>query len=99
MELNRIGILNQLNAGIVLTGGTSNMPGIVDLAEQVFETHARLAVPKGFGGIIGAISKPEYSTMAGLVRYGWEKSRDGSTDRFPKAGFMNKIKGIFKSNV
>jgi cell division protein FtsA len=56
-----------LGGGVVLTGGTSLMPGVVDLAEQVFEMPVRLGVPQGLGGLSANVADPRYATGVGLV--------------------------------
>src|ERR1043165_1900263 len=56
-----------LGGGVVLTGGTSLMPGVVELAEQVFEMPVRLGVPTGVGGLAANVADPRFSTGVGLV--------------------------------
>ena len=56
-----------LGGGVVLTGGTSLMPGVVELAEQVFEMPVRLGVPQGLGGLSANVADPRYATGVGLV--------------------------------
>jgi cell division protein FtsA len=56
-----------LGGGVVLTGGTSLMPGVVELAEQVFEMPVRLGVPSGLGGLSANVADPRYATGVGLV--------------------------------
>jgi cell division protein FtsA len=61
-----------LGGGVVLTGGTSLMPGVVELAEQVFEMPVRLGVPQGLGGLSASVADPRYSTGVGLVLHAAE---------------------------
>ena len=56
-----------LGGGVVLTGGTSLMPGVVELAEQIFEMPVRLGVPGGMGGLGANVADPRYATGVGLV--------------------------------
>ena len=56
-----------LGGGVVLTGGTSLMPGVVDLAEQVFEMPVRIGAPAGLGGLAASVADPRFSTGVGLV--------------------------------
>ena len=56
-----------LGGGVVLTGGTSLLPGVTELAEQVFEMPARLGVPRGLGGLAANVADPRFSTGVGLV--------------------------------
>ena len=95
-ELQRVGVVQKLNAGVVLTGGSAKMRGAVDLAEQVFEVPVRLAVPTGFGGIVDAIAHPEFSAVAGLVQFGHDNSISPADNSFPRPGFMQRLKRGFK---
>ena len=90
-ELRRKGALHRLNAGIVLTGGTAQLRGAVDLAEQVFEMPVRVAVPTGFGGIVDAIAKPEFSAVAGLVQFGYDNNKAPAEDSFPQNGPLSRL--------
>jgi cell division protein FtsA len=56
-----------LGGGVVLTGGTSLLPGIAELAEQVFEMPVRLGLPRGLGGLSANVAEPRFSTGVGLV--------------------------------
>lgn len=57
-------------SGVVLTGGTSLIPGIDSLAETFFGTPVRIGAPQGIKGIASVVSSPIYSTGVGLVKYG-----------------------------
>ena len=87
-ELERIGVRNRLNAGIVLTGGSTKLRGMIDLAEQMFELPTRMAVPTGFKGIVDAMGKPQFSTAAGLTRFGYE-NRNAVEEG---GGFFDRLK-------
>src|SRR5699024_7910671 len=45
-ELRRSGFEDLIAAGIVLTGGSAKMEGVIDLAEEVFHVPVRLGMPK-----------------------------------------------------
>ena len=72
-----------LGGGVVLTGGTSLMPGVVELAEQVFEMPVRLGIPHGLGGLSANVADPRFATGVGLVLYAVrsENSENGSRER------------------
>lgn len=74
-EIYRSGYTNQLAAGIVLTGGTTLMDGVAELAEAIFELPTRCAVPGGVGGLRDVVRSPQFSTGVGLVRYGAREAR------------------------
>ena len=56
-----------IGGGVVLTGGTSLLPGVVELAEQVFELPVRLGRPRGIGGLTTELTDPRNATGIGLV--------------------------------
>lgn len=61
---------DRIYGGVVLTGGTSLMSGISELAERLFEMPAKVGVPKNLKGMSGIVSSPIYSTGIGLVIHG-----------------------------
>ncbi len=71
-EIAGSGHMESLAAGVVLTGGCTNMEGIPELAESVLELPARRGTPRDIGGLIDVVSSPEYATGVGLVRYGFD---------------------------
>ncbi len=66
-EVKKNHFAEMLGGGIVLTGGTSLMPGVGELAEQVFEMPVRLGAPSGMSGLVANVADPRYSTGVGLV--------------------------------
>jgi cell division protein FtsA len=68
-----------LGGGVVLTGGTSLMPGVVELAEQVFEMPVRLGVPQGLGGLSANVADPRFATGVGLVLHAARADHDGGS--------------------
>jgi len=66
-ELRRSGFEDLVAAGIVLTGGTAKMEGVVELAEEIFHMPVRLARPHGVSGLSDVINNPVYSTSVGLL--------------------------------
>ncbi len=56
-----------ISSGVVLTGGSSMLAGIVELAEDVFFRQVRVANPKYSGNLADVISNPRYSTAVGLI--------------------------------
>ena len=69
-ELRRSGFEDLIPAGIVLTGGTSKMEGVVELAEEIFHMPVRVGVPQSVMGLTDIVRNPIYSTGVGLLQYG-----------------------------
>ena len=64
------GLLEQLSAGAVLTGGAVLMEGMTEFAEEILGMPVRLGVPVGVRGITQLVAGPQYATGVGLVQYG-----------------------------
>jgi cell division protein FtsA len=79
-ELQKNHYLDTLGAGIILTGGCSQLHGAAELAEQVFGMPVKVAAPKGFGGLVEAASSPAHATGVGLVQYGMLRRAAGKDD-------------------
>lgn len=69
-ELQRSGWYGLLSAGIVLTGGSSKMLGVLELAAHIFQTHVRIGVPRYVHGMEDVTNNPSYATSLGLLLYG-----------------------------
>ena len=103
-ELRRSGFEDVIGSGIVLTGGSAKMEGMIDLAEEVFHMPVRLGIPQGVGGLSGVVHNPIYATGVGLVLFG-AKARGGSHyGLVPQSasvgikGVLDKMKGWFQGN-
>lgn len=68
-KVQKKGYLKRLFGGVVLTGGGALMPGVVELAQEVFHTAARIGMPGNYGGVSDVYRSPEYSTGVGLVLF------------------------------
>ena len=78
-ELQDHGLLDKLGAGVVLTGGTVAIPGILELAQQIFASPVRLGVPsEGLSGLADSVGRPRFAIATGLALWG--------ADRFAETG-------------
>ncbi len=68
-EIKRSGYDGLLPAGMVLTGGTSALPGIARIASEVLGMPVRTAQPENLSGLIDKLNSPAYSTSVGLLRW------------------------------
>lgn len=66
-EIKRSGYDGLLPAGLVLTGGSSSLPGIRDLASRVLGLPVRVAKPENLVGLVDQLHSPAYSTSVGLL--------------------------------
>ncbi|HWR02650.1 MAG TPA: cell division FtsA domain-containing protein, partial [Humidesulfovibrio sp.] len=99
-ELIKSGYKNQIAAGVVLTGGTSLIHGMQDLAEQVFDLPVRIGYPEYVGGLYDMVNNPKYATAVGLLLYGAEKRQTapagGGDFRIREDNVFNRILGRMK---
>ncbi len=87
-ELHRTGFLGSIPCGVVLTGGSSALESLPELAEEVFELPVRRGTPRGVGGLVDRVQGPEFATGVGLALWGSKRRAkprfrvyDGSTFR------------------
>ena len=82
-ELDRDGLLEHLGAGIVLTGGTAGMPGLVELAQRGFASPVRLGIPgEGLAGLADSVGRPRLACSVGLALHGmdrWVETGEGAS--------------------
>ena len=101
-ELRRSGYEDLIAAGIVLTGGTSKMEGVIELAEEIFHMPVRLGAPQNIRGLSDIVNNPIYSTGVGLLIYAMKQqqgsSRSSTTTKESQGSIFSKIKKIFQSN-
>ena len=68
-ELERSGLKPRLGSGVVITGGSSLLPGLVEMADQIFELPTRIGYPKKLPGLAEEVYHPRLATAVGLVLY------------------------------
>ncbi len=100
-ELRRSGYEDLIAAGIVLTGGTAKMEGVVELAEEIFHTPVRIGTPQTIDGLTDIVRNPIYATGVGLLQYGL-KQQGGSDSKGSKTqqggGFLKRAREWFQNN-
>ncbi|OQX37971.1 MAG: cell division protein FtsA [Oceanospirillales bacterium LUC14_002_19_P2] len=100
-ELRRSGFEELIAAGIVLTGGTSKMEGVVELAEEIFHMPVRLGVPQSVRGMSDVVRNPIYATGVGLLHYGLKMQGEGDMafgSKKQEEPILAKIKRWFQGN-
>lgn len=95
-ELRKSGFEDIIAAGVVLTGGSSKMDGVVDLAEEIFHMPVRLGSPQYVRGLSDVVSNPIHATGVGLLLFG-EQHQSSGTQYFSTEGGMKGIWGRMKS--
>ena len=82
-KLRTEGTKHHLAAGIVLTGGGSQIDGLVDCAERVFQTQVRIGQPLDVTGLTDYVKEPYQATAVGLLHYGKESQFHDDDDYVP----------------
>lgn len=86
------GFENKINAGIVITGGSAYLSGLLEIADDIFAAPVRIGRPYGVGGLIDKVSAPEFSTSVGLLKHGLMDMKDRGVIRNQPTGILQKIK-------
>ncbi|QTR50203.1 cell division protein FtsA [Candidatus Thiothrix anitrata] len=102
-ELRRSGYEERIGAGIVLTGGSSKMRGVRELAEEVFHMPVRIGMPRNLSGLHGEVENPIHSTGVGLLLYGMAQQAYGikrtyATNTASSEGWVDRLKNWFNGN-
>ncbi len=98
-ELHKSGYYDQI-AGVVLTGGSSKMPGVPELAEEVFNVPVRIGAPQNVQGMTEISRNPVYATAVGLLLFGRESAPQyrGEFDGGGLGQAWERIKSWFQGN-
>lgn len=100
-ELRRSGMEEMIASGIVITGGSAMMRGMVELGEEIFHMPVRLGLPRYVGGLSEVVSNPRYATGVGLVLMGkqqLERQIHGQMDSGSFARILERMKSWFQGN-
>ena len=90
-EVERNGFSELLTSGVVITGGSTLLPGMTELAEEIMGVPVRRGVPRGIGGLVDVVKSPVYATGVGLVVYG-ARHQDRSMFRIRDENVFKKVK-------
>jgi len=90
-ELVRSGFENVINSGVVVTGGSAELPGIPEIAEQIFNAPSRRGYPQGISGLVEVVNKPMYATAVGLVLYGAKRTKETKKFRIRDNNIFTRV--------
>ena len=94
--------IEKLRAGVVLTGGTSQLNGAKELAEEILETDIRVGFPKDINGTFENINSPIHSTGAGLLLFALDKYKNNPDDLVKQKALESpwvRVKSWLNSNL
>ncbi|HXN83317.1 MAG TPA: cell division protein FtsA [Myxococcales bacterium] len=91
-EIQKAGQEDLLASGVVLTGGSTLLQGMPELAEEVLGLPVRRGLPRGVGGLVDVVNSPQYATAVGLLHYG---ARAGKNDKVFLGNGENSVRERF----
>ena len=100
-EIRRSGFEDLVAAGVVLTGGSAKMEGLVELAEEIFQMPVRLGAPNSVTGLVDVVRNPIYATGVGLLMFGSQASRELPVDMREPVGVKvawERMRSWFQGN-
>lgn len=90
-ELVRSGHEEDIGSGVAVTGGSAELAGVTEMAEQVFNAPSRIGYPRGINGLVEVVNKPMYATAVGLVIYGSKASKKDRKFRIRDGNIFNRV--------
>jgi cell division protein FtsA len=100
-ELRRSGFEELIRSGIVLTGGTVKLPGMVELGEEIFHMPVRVGTPNYAGTLADVVRDPRYATAVGLLFEGreqWLREQQSRVQGKGLGGVMGRMREWIKTN-
>jgi cell division protein FtsA len=100
-ELRRSGMEEMIASGIVITGGSAMMRGMIELGEEIFHMPVRMGMPRYVGGLSEVVSNPRYATGVGLILMGkqqLERHLTGQMESTSIGRIFDKMKSWFQGN-
>jgi len=95
-EMERTGLKELLAGGVVITGGSALLPGIAEIADQVFQLPTRIGFPQRISGLVDVVNGPMFATAVGLVLFGME-SQPRKKFRIRDGNIFNRVTLRMKS--
>jgi cell division protein FtsA len=100
-ELRRSGYEDLVAGGVVLTGGSAKMEGLIDLAEEVFHMPVRLGIPQYVTGLVDVVRNPIHATGVGLLLFGHRNRAVRASESVGSGGLKSvwsRMKSWFQGN-
>jgi cell division protein FtsA len=91
LEVRRVGFEDATVAGMVVTGGSSILPGVPELAEEILKVPVRRGIPTGVTGLVDVVASPIYATGVGLVQYGAQHRHQRKFRRVTEGALFSRV--------
>ncbi|HEY5649020.1 MAG TPA: cell division protein FtsA, partial [Nitrospiria bacterium] len=98
-EIRRTGYEERVASGVVITGGSSIMAGMTEVAERILDLPVRRGHPKDLGGLSDIINNPMYATGAGLIIYALKTQGDRDVRRYRERRLFHRVAGRMRDWV
>jgi len=98
-EIKRTGYEERVASGVVITGGSSTLRGMVEVAERVLDLPVRLGSPINLGGLADIVNNPMYATGVGLILYALKTQGERDVRRFRDRRLFHKVAGRMREWV
>lgn len=93
------GFEEALRGGVVLTGGGAQLDGLLEMAEEIFDSSVRYGLPGGLGGLVDVVKSPAWCTASGLLVYALaaenNHKRKAKRATFSVRGVVGNLRGMF----
>jgi cell division protein FtsA len=95
-EIQKCGLEEAIASGVVITGGSTLLSGMTEMAEEVLGVPVRRGMPRGIGGLVDVVRSPMYATAVGLVIYGARQGAGSPYFRIREENVYRKVKTRMK---
>lgn len=95
-DIRMSGLMPMLGSGIVLTGGASQLEGLVEMGEFIFDIPVRRGVPRDIGGLTDVVKTGEFSAAVGLLLYALGQRKDLLQTHQQEVNIGDSLDGITK---
>jgi len=95
-EIQKCGLEEAIASGVVITGGSTLLSGMSEMAEEVLGVPVRRGLPKGIGGLVDVVKSPVFATAVGLVIYGAQQRSGSPYFKIREENVYRKVKNRMK---
>jgi cell division protein FtsA len=89
-EIKRTGYEEMVASGVVITGGSSILEGMPEVAEKILDLPVRRGGPSNVGGLVDIVNNPMYSTAVGLILYALKEQGNRNLRQFADTNLFNR---------
>ncbi|HLG21690.1 MAG TPA: cell division protein FtsA [Candidatus Manganitrophaceae bacterium] len=98
-EIEKMGYEERVASGVVITGGSACLAGMVEVAERVLNLPVRRGAPAGVGGLLDIVNNPMYATGVGLILYAFRNQEKEDPAKMRRGPLFSRMKSQMKSWV